>query len=70
MDNINTIVQYVFPVLLLILGVWRHGWIYYLLAGFAWVLIGLSFWTVNSSQSILMVLVGLASFGGAIWDRK
>jgi len=54
---------------LLIIAVWRRTWLFYILAGFAWLLLGFQYMSTDVYGSILMALVGLGCFTGAKFDR-
>lgn len=53
-----------------VIAIWSRWPIVFLLAGFAWMIVGFPYWSTNHYMSILLVLVGFGCFGGAKWAKK
>ncbi len=69
-DRLGEIISFLLPVFLMVIAVWRRTWLFYVLAGFAWLLYGFGYWGTNHYMSLILVMVGICCFAGAKWDQR
>ena len=53
----------------MVIAVWRRTWIFYVIAGFSWIIFGFGYFSSDIPMSVLTILVGIACFAGAKWDK-
>lgn len=66
----NQFISFALPVFLMILAVWRRTWIFYVMAGFAWLLFGFDYVAIDKYMATILIVIGLFCFGGALWDKR
>lgn len=74
LDSFNSILSkfysLIIAIFLMVIAVWRRtNWLYYVVAGFGWLYFAFQIWTDSWLMSLLLVLVAIACFAGAKWDK-
>jgi len=65
----TSIISLIVPAFLMIIAVITKGWIFYVLAGFAWLLFAFSYVDNDRYVATILIILGLVCFAGARWDR-